>query len=396
MPAASVPPARDRSARPKAPRAKAPMPPMPELSRLSLRRLDHRHADLANHLLVRAARHSHAAQGVAQEWHWLAQAAALAPADELLLSDGEATCVLALHPLSSAGVDSGIELQAFQGESLVLAATMRFAGVIDHLAALTGRPWHLQSMRRAHEPSASAARGDLMQVAFTLLETDSPDRVSTGYVGVRGDDAQHWLAARGISAPVAHGLQELRLPLGVVLNAAVELSSAELRRLEPGAAVLIGRYGADGAACLLTLPGGAGHLHTQLQGHRLVAQGPLLAGPPPRPDHSRRDLMQSEFDHEDGFASAADASRQPTAGGVFDTVPVAVEFHLGALTLPLGDLAVELTEGRVFDLGQPLGPHSVALRAGGVELARGELLQVGDLLAVRITKVTKVNASGPV
>jgi type III secretion protein Q len=66
---------------------------------------------------------------------------------------------------------------------------------------------------------------------------------------------------------------------------------------------------------------------------------------------------------------------------------VELEFHIGHLTLPFGDLAAELAEGRIFDLGEPLGTQSVSVRAGGVELARGELLQVGDALAVRITRM---------
>jgi type III secretion protein Q len=64
--------------------------------------------------------------------------------------------------------------------------------------------------------------------------------------------------------------------------------------------------------------------------------------------------------------------------------PVTLEFELGQLTLPLGEIA-GLAPGYVFQLPGRLEDARVVIRAGGRVIGRGELVAVGEVLGVQVT-----------
>lgn len=64
--------------------------------------------------------------------------------------------------------------------------------------------------------------------------------------------------------------------------------------------------------------------------------------------------------------------------------PVTLEFELGNLTLPLGEIA-GLKPGYVFQLPGRLEDARVVIRAGGRVVGRGELVAVGEVLGVQVT-----------
>ena len=92
-------------------------------------------------------------------------------------------------------------------------------------------------------------------------------------------------------------------------------------------------------------------------------------------------------------AETPDGDHMAPRPTVLDSVPILLEFHLATLSLPFGELGETLVAGHVFDLGQRLGPQTVTMRANGVAIARGELIQVGDALAVRLDQLLP---NGPV
>jgi flagellar motor switch/type III secretory pathway protein FliN len=361
-----------------------------------LPRLDQAQVGLCNHLLTRAQCSVVRIDECTREWRWIDADASLAPVIELVLADGPSECLLAIRDDSRAGIDASIQLEAFDGEALVLAATLRHAAVVAHLSALSGRRWQCVDVLRPDD-QVQYRGPEFLRCAFVLRDTgpgiagdDTPAR-TTGHLRLHRDEAHRWRSVFGRPAPPAPILRALGFALDIALHAAPALSRAELRSIRPGGAVLLGRSGAQGIACALTLPGRAHHARATLQGSRLVLCGPLRAGAAPPPIQTRSDTMTSPAHGEDqmrlAIESADDTRPLRDATGLLDAVPVTVEFHLGQLTLPLAELEVEFAEGRIFELGEPLGSQSVTLRAGGVELARGELLQVGDVVAVRITRV---------
>jgi flagellar motor switch/type III secretory pathway protein FliN len=62
---------------------------------------------------------------------------------------------------------------------------------------------------------------------------------------------------------------------------------------------------------------------------------------------------------------------------------------LGHLKTTFAHLESDFKEGFILTLNRELHSESVAIQANGVDIAKGELMQVGDLLAVRITRMTR-------
>ena len=352
-------------------------------------------------------------QGRAQQWRWLGIATPGPSVVELVLADGESRCVLAIHAEADAGIDPSIDLDAFEAEAFVLAATLRHEGVIAHLAALSRRSWRCIDAVRA---PAHAGLRDAEALSFSFSLSDSADllkdtssdtpndaqraasrTLASGHVRLPQRDAERWQGCTGWRAPPAPAIAALRVALAIEAVAEMPFSRVELRALRPGGAVLLhrcrGGTDIDGLHCTIGLPGRAGHAAATLRDGRVRLRSRFVGGPPSHPVHPRKPAMPSHSTIEapDNAshppAGAAHALREVPETSFLDALPVALEFHLGQVSLKLSDLQAELAEGSVLEIDQPLGTETVSVRAGGVELARGELVQVGDMIAVRITRL---------
>jgi type III secretion system YscQ/HrcQ family protein len=72
----------------------------------------------------------------------------------------------------------------------------------------------------------------------------------------------------------------------------------------------------------------------------------------------------------------------PKTGGAAD-IPVSLDFDLGNVAVPLGELAT-LKPGYVFELPGNLEGLRVAIRSNGTRIGQGELVAVGDVLGVQL------------
>jgi flagellar motor switch/type III secretory pathway protein FliN len=73
----------------------------------------------------------------------------------------------------------------------------------------------------------------------------------------------------------------------------------------------------------------------------------------------------------------------PNSAGAADQIPVSLDFDLGNLAVPLGELAT-LKPGYVFELPNSLDSVRVVIRANGTRVGHGELVAVGDVLGVQL------------
>jgi type III secretion protein Q len=69
-----------------------------------------------------------------------------------------------------------------------------------------------------------------------------------------------------------------------------------------------------------------------------------------------------------------------------ENIPVSLEFDLGSLSLPLGELAA-LQPGYVFELPLRLEHARVVIRANGTPIGQGELVAAGDTLGVQLLSI---------
>jgi type III secretion protein Q len=73
----------------------------------------------------------------------------------------------------------------------------------------------------------------------------------------------------------------------------------------------------------------------------------------------------------------------PKPAAAADNIPVSLDFELGNLAVPLGELAT-LRPGYVFELPGNLDAVRVVIRANGTRVGHGELVAVGDVLGVQL------------
>jgi len=88
---------------------------------------------------------------------------------------------------------------------------------------------------------------------------------------------------------------------------------------------------------------------------------------------------------DDAGAQADAAAQAPAQAAQLDKLPILLSFEVGAIDMPLAALR-RLAPGSVIELQRPLPPQ-VVVRCRGIEVARGELVDLGGGLAVQITQL---------
>lgn len=358
---------------------------------LRLSRIDEAAHRVGNHLLGRAAISEFEWPGRSLLWRWHAASPAHAPALTLLCSAGDTRCALSFDSDDGPGLDDGIELEAFDGAALQVAVSVRYAAVLAHLGRLGGRVFDdVQVHRGAHRLDAAA-----LTIGFTLADVanaaQSPRALAgalTGTLQVLPSQA-FWSGLQGRAAALPDAAAHLPVAAQIWLAQRLSVPAASLRRLRAGGALLLGPAQAEGVMCRLQWPGAHAAWSALLHAERLQLRAPLPT-PEPNPAATLRSTpMQSSPDRtnpEDGGASPA-----------IDAMPIVLDFHLGQTSLPLSQLSAALAPGYVIELGRPLDSNAVSVRANGQLLAHGELIQVGDQLAVRISRIASdANSDGSV
>ncbi|MDB4936019.1 MAG: Type secretion inner rane protein [Labilithrix sp.] len=247
------------------------------------------------------------------------------------------------------------------------------------------------AMRRAHAGSVTRviAAGPGADLARDLLLVEREVTTATLTVFV-GDDA---FAAR-VSVPDAlvpaprhetmsrdalarMGDATIAMPLLVATTAA---SRTDLAELAPGdvfvpakSGLAAGANGALVGAVALVPPSSERGLSADLaEGGRLVVRGLLESHP---------------WIQERSMPSDATPTTATTTLEVLEDAPVLVRVELGTVEMKAREWA-ELGPGDVIALGRRVGDPAI-LRVGGVELARGELVQVEGEYGVRIVARTR-------
>ena len=91
--------------------------------------------------------------------------------------------------------------------------------------------------------------------------------------------------------------------------------------------------------------------------------------------------------------SSTDASGSPVVDpNVVDEIPVAVQVHIGSVTLPLAELQ-QIEPGAILTLEEATASQ-VEILAGEKTIARGEIVTVDDQLAVRILQILGSEPTG--
>jgi type III secretion system YscQ/HrcQ family protein len=353
---------------------------------LRLPRVEAAAQQIGNHLFGRAAVCDVECAGQALIWRWHAAAPVHEPALTLLCAAGnDLRCALAFDADDGPGLDDGIDLEAFDGVALQAAAAVRYAAVLAHLERIGGRRFDdVQMHRGAHGVGAEA-----LVIGFTLTEAAPSPRALTGTLHVLPSQAAFWCHVQGRAAALSPTATGLPVAAQIWLAQRLTVTAASLRRLRVGGALLLGTAQPEGLLCRLQWPGAHAAWAALYSGQQLQLRAPLATPDEPpaaTPRSATMDAQPDRTNHEEGDASHA-----------IDAMPIVLDFHLGQVQMPLSALSAALAPGYVIELGRPLDGNAVSVRANGQLLAHGELIQVGDQLAVRISRIASdAHSDGPV
>jgi flagellar motor switch/type III secretory pathway protein FliN len=242
--------------------------------------------------------------------------------------------------------------------------------------------------RRAHAGVATkvVAAGPGTQLARDLLSSERNVTTATLSVIVGADAFEARVSVPDALTPMAHdaplshaalsamGDATIGLPLVVATTLAtrldvVALAPGDVLVPSPGAALAVGDGGAVLGPVALVAPSSERGLSADLaEGGRLVVRG-LLENHP---------WIQERSMTSDAITA--------TTLEVLEDAPVVVRVELGSVEMKAREWAA-LAAGDVIALGRRVGDAAI-LRVGGVELARGELVQVDGEYGVRIVART--------
>jgi type III secretion system YscQ/HrcQ family protein len=355
-----------------------------------LRRLGPEPAEPIRHVLGRAPLSRFTVAGTRCTWRWQPLPSADVDGQSLRLSLGPRACVLTIHDESAPLTDPAIDLAAFEGAARAVAAALRYAVLIEHLERLLGGQLAVQSVDRATGPAQRRLPGQAF--AFHAAPDADARMRCTGVLDLGSDSSMRWTSVAGTPAP--HDvLRQVPIAISVLLDAGVSLRPAELHRLHAGAVVLLARSRAEAAACWLHPRGASLAWRAQRDGFRVRVLGRTRPHALPATPFNWRSSAMEDKRVPEPDAAAPPAAPDADLPQQLDSVPVHLEFVIGEVRVPHGQLAATLATGSLIDLGARLDGEAVSIRANGMTIARGELLEIGDVLGVRITRL---QGDGPV
>jgi type III secretion system YscQ/HrcQ family protein len=349
---------------------------------LPLPRIDEVVQGFGNHVLGRAAISDFEWPGRPLLWRWRVASPTHAPELTLVCAAGDVRCALSFDADDGPGLDDSVSLEAFDGTALQAAAALRYAAVLAHLGRISGRVFDGVEVHRG----ACHLNRDVLTAGFTLADTTQAPRALTGTLQVLLTQTAFWSRLQGRAAGLPAAAARLPVSAQVWLAQRLSVPVASLRRLRVGGALLLGPAQAEGVRCRVQWPGAHAAWQAQLRADQLHLRSPMPTPQPIPAATSRSATMDSQPAPTEGNASP-----------VIDTMPIVLDFHLGQASLPLSELSAALAPGYVIELGRPLDSNAVSVRANGQLLAHGELIQVGDQLAVRISRIASdANSDGSV
>ena len=247
----------------------------------------------------------------------------------------------------------------FTGESRLLAWALAHSGLLEGLGRILREPL-MPSALIDGIPSESDANE-----ALEFSATTADGRKTTGCVSLSPAMVARLASFPGWqrSAPTIAPWLKLRGPLRVELRG-ISFPLGVLRASEMGDVLILGDRTGCWRNLQVSLVGARGS--TRLRTWSATYDGTRLLATP-APTNSTLELIMSD----------------PNAAGAADHIPVSLDFDLGNLALPLGELA-SLKPGYVFELPNSLDTVRVVIRANGTRVGHGELVAVGDVLGVQL------------
>ena len=241
----------------------------------------------------------------------------------------------------------------FTGESRLLAWALAHTGLLEGLGRILREPLMPTALTDGIPPEAETN----IALAFTAVTTDG--RKTMGCVSMSPALVARLASFRGWQrpAPAVNPWLRLTARLHIELRG-ISFPLGVLRASQVGDVLILGKR----ATCW-------SNLHLTSNGSRVwcaAYDGKRLVATADAPNSTLEFIMSD-----------------PNAADAADQIPVNLDFDLGNLAVPLGELA-SLKPGYVFELPNSLDSVRVVIRANGTRVGHGELVAVGDVLGVQL------------
>jgi flagellar motor switch/type III secretory pathway protein FliN len=212
-------------------------------------------------------------------------------------------------------------------------------------------------------------------------------RVTTGVVLLDDPALQRLATCAPYSEPrLESPLRGVRAGLPMVLDE-FDIAPAELSALGRGSIVRLDNRTLAGGAARVAIPAADVRLLADVAGMRATVVALAAGSVPQYPPHNHGIHMTHE--NSPPPLAPAETSRRTSesdCGVAVGTLPVRLTFSAGQITLPFTALA-DVGPGFVFELGRRLDDQPITVRANDTPIAIGELVVIGDLVGVRITRM---------
>jgi flagellar motor switch/type III secretory pathway protein FliN len=269
-------------------------------------------------------------------------------------------------------IDAGL----FHGDTWLLAMTRRHSPLIDHLGSIAGCSWLPRAI--SDDESSPVSASQYSCAGFSVMN-DQDELAFEGWIRFDRSAASILNRAQGRFGWRAPVMALVPSCLQICLSSPA-VTVEQLRGVVLHAAVVIGSHQQGKIPVRLVSACGGYEVAASLDGDWVTVESSFKRVAGATFANKRGLTMQS------APAMGDDTSTTNQAVDVGD-LPVELSFEIGSLSVAFAELESSLKSGYTFNLNRELRHDSVLIRANGAVIANGELLKIGDMLAVRITGI---------
>jgi flagellar motor switch/type III secretory pathway protein FliN len=273
-----------------------------------------------------------------------------------------------------------LDWRSYSGATRLLAWTVCHEPLLELLRTMFQCDWLPHDVGNCD----AAPQPDAVRAGFAVHRIDGLP-VTSGVALLDPASIQSLARAPGFAPRLEPPLRGVRATLPIVLDE-FDITPAELDALACGAIVRLDNRTLAAGAARISIPAGDVRLIAEIAGVRAVVVA-LATTFPRHPPHNQGTRMT--HDNSPPAQSSADVRPATSAGDpgiAIGALPVRLSFSAGQLTLPYAEIA-DIGAGFVFELGRRLDDQPITVHANEVPIAVGELVVIGDLVGVRITRM---------
>jgi flagellar motor switch protein FliN/FliY len=264
----------------------------------------------------------------------------------------------------------------YTGDVRLLAWTAYHEPILQLLRALFRREWIPESLG---DCDASEQPDDL-QAGFHI-HASSGLCVASGLALFERTHMQTLATRSDAHEPRLQQLTNVRAVLETYIDE-FEISSAELTTLHRGSVMRLDNRTLR-AQPRVVIPLGTVRAVGEVRGRQITIVGFAAPSPFAGDSTSGASIMS---DSDTAAAIEAKTAIPPDRAVDPASLPVALRFTVGRTSIPFGAL-VDVAPGFVFELDKPLDDQVITILANDVPIAHGELVTLGDLVGVRISRL---------